>query len=120
MEQRSLRVRWLVVWILAVVWIAAVAARLGYLQIVRYADYFQKAQKQQQRSFEISPKRGPIYDRRGRELAVSIPMDSAFADPAEIKDAYPPRKSKPRSTKPRLPSGWPRSFLRQRSNASRI
>lgn len=87
MEQRSLRARWLVVWVLALVWMTAVTARLGYLQIVRYGEYFQRAQKQQQRSFEISPKRGPIYDRRGRELAVSIPMDSAFADPAEIKDA---------------------------------
>jgi cell division protein FtsI/penicillin-binding protein 2 len=87
MEQRCLRVRWLVVWVLALVWMATVAARLGYLQIVRYGEYFQKAQRQQQRSFEISPKRGPIYDRRGQEFAVSIPMDSAFADPAEIKDA---------------------------------
>jgi cell division protein FtsI (penicillin-binding protein 3) len=87
MEQRSLRFRWLVVWALALVWMGAVSARLGYLQIVRYGEYIQRAQKQQQRSFEISPKRGPIYDRRGQGLAVSIPMDSAFADPAEIKDA---------------------------------
>ncbi|MGA9631093.1 MAG: penicillin-binding transpeptidase domain-containing protein, partial [Candidatus Acidiferrales bacterium] len=36
--------------------------------------------------FEISPKRGTIYDRKGRELAVSLPMDSVFGDPAEITD----------------------------------
>jgi cell division protein FtsI (penicillin-binding protein 3) len=30
--------------------------------------------------------RGVIYDRKGRELAVSIPMDSVFADPTDIKD----------------------------------
>src|ERR1700681_3358775 len=87
MGQRNPRLRWLVVWVIAVVWMVAVLAPLGYLQLFRYSDYLAKAQHQQQRIFEISPKRGIIYDRKGRELAVSLPMDSIFADPAEITDA---------------------------------
>src|ERR1700724_208413 len=87
MGQRNPRLRWLVVWVIAVVWMVAVLARLGYLQLFRYSDYLAKAQHQQQRIFEISPKRGTIYDRKGRELAVSLPMDSVFADPAEVADA---------------------------------
>ena len=86
MEQRNPRLRWLVVWVLAVVWMAAVLARLSYLQLFCYGEYLAKAQRQQQRIFEISPMRGTIYDRRGRELAVSLPMDSVFGDPAEIND----------------------------------
>src|ERR1700746_2050720 len=86
MEQRNPRLRWLVVWVLAVVWMAAVLARLSYLQLFSYGEYLAKAQHQQQRVFEISPKRGTIYDRKGRELAVSLPMDSVFADPAEVTD----------------------------------
>jgi cell division protein FtsI (penicillin-binding protein 3) len=86
MEQRSPRLRWLVVWVVAVVWMVAVLARLSYLQLFCYSEYFAKAQHQQQRIFEISPMRGVIYDRKGRELAVSIPMDSVFADPTDIKD----------------------------------
>jgi cell division protein FtsI (penicillin-binding protein 3) len=86
MEQRSPRLRWLVVWVVAVVWMGAVLARLSYLQLFCYSEYFAKAQHQQQRTFEISPMRGVIYDRKGRELAVSIPMDSLFADPTDIKD----------------------------------
>ncbi|MFZ3215503.1 MAG: penicillin-binding transpeptidase domain-containing protein [Candidatus Acidiferrales bacterium] len=86
MEQRSPRLRWLVVWVVAVVWMGAVLARLSYLQLFCYSEYFAKAQHQQQRIFEISPMRGVIYDRKGRELAVSIPMDSLFADPTDIKD----------------------------------
>src|ERR1700683_363274 len=86
MEQRSPRLRWLVVWVVAVVWMAAVLARLSLLQVFCYREYFAKAQHQQQRIFEISPMRGVIYDRKGRELAVSIPMDSVFADPTDIKD----------------------------------
>src|SRR5271170_8525241 len=86
MEQRSLRLRWLVVWVLALVWMAVVLARLSYLQLFCYSEYLAKAQHQQQRIFEISPMRGTIYDRKGRELAVSLPMDSVFADPAETSD----------------------------------
>jgi cell division protein FtsI (penicillin-binding protein 3) len=86
MEQRNPRLRWLVVWSLAIAWIAVILARLSYLQLFCYSEYLAKAQRQQQRIFEISPMRGTIYDRKGRELAVSLPMDSAFADPAEITD----------------------------------
>jgi cell division protein FtsI (penicillin-binding protein 3) len=86
MEQRSPRLRWLMIWIVAVVWMAAVVGRLGYLQLFCYSDYFAKAQHQQQRTFELSPTRGPIYDRKGHVLAESIPMDSVFADPADIHD----------------------------------
>src|ERR1700723_3354156 len=86
MEQRSPRLRWLVVWVVALVWMGAVLARLSFLQLYCYSEYFAKAQHQQQRIFEISPMRGVIYDRKGRELAVSIPMDSVFADPTDIKD----------------------------------
>jgi cell division protein FtsI (penicillin-binding protein 3) len=87
MEQRSLRRRWLVVGVVALIWMAAVLARLSYLQLFCYGEYFARAQHQQRHVFEISPKRGTIYDRKGRELAISIPMDSVFADPVDIKDA---------------------------------
>ncbi|HEY6466714.1 MAG TPA: penicillin-binding protein [Candidatus Acidoferrales bacterium] len=86
MEQRNARLRWLTIWVLAAVWMVAIVARLTYLQLFQYSDYLAKAQRQQQRVFEISPKRGTIFDRKGRELAVSLPMDSVFADPAEISD----------------------------------
>jgi cell division protein FtsI (penicillin-binding protein 3) len=86
MEQRNPRLRWLIVWSLAVVWIAIILARLSYLQLFHYGEYLARAQRQQQRIFEISPMRGTIYDRKGRELAVSLPTDSLFADPSEITD----------------------------------
>jgi cell division protein FtsI (penicillin-binding protein 3) len=86
MEQRNPRLRWLIVWGVAAIWMGAVLARLGYLQLFCYSDYFAKAQHQQQRTFEISPMRGDILDRKGRPLGTSIPLDSVFADPAEIKE----------------------------------
>src|ERR1039458_7140442 len=86
MEQRNPSLRWLIVWVLAVVWMAVVLARLSYLQLFSYSEYIAKAQHQQQRVFEISPMRGTINDRKGPERAVSLPMDSVFGDPAEITD----------------------------------
>src|SRR5579864_9587925 len=86
MEQRNPRLRWLIIWVAAVVWIVVVLGRLSYLQLFCYSEYLAKAQHQQQRIFEISPMRGAIYDRKGRALAVSLPMDSVFADPADISD----------------------------------
>ena len=67
-------------------WLLAICLRLVYLQIFCYGDFQHRAQQQQQRSFDLSPKRGIIYDRAGRELAMSIQIDSAFAVPTEIPD----------------------------------
>jgi cell division protein FtsI (penicillin-binding protein 3) len=67
-------------------WSGAVAGRLGYLAIIRHHEYDLMAQRQQQRAIEITPARGTIYDRNGRELAVSLPVQSCFAVPPEIGD----------------------------------
>jgi cell division protein FtsI (penicillin-binding protein 3) len=45
-----------------------------------------QAEHQQQRAIPLAAKRGVIYDRAGRELAMSVLVDSAFAVPSETKD----------------------------------
>ncbi len=67
-----------------VLWCGAISVRLVYLQIFRYGSFEHRAQHQQQRTEEVSPRRGVIYDRQGRELAMSINVDSVFAVPTEI------------------------------------
>jgi len=67
-------------------WCGGICARLVYLQIFRYGDFEKRAMHQQQRTEEVSAKRGVIYDRAGRELAGSMEVDSAFAIPADIPD----------------------------------
>jgi cell division protein FtsI (penicillin-binding protein 3) len=71
---------------LTVLLFAAVLGRLGYLQLFRHSEYMTKAQRQQQHVIEITPKRGAIYDRNMHPLAMSIPVDSAFAVPSELGD----------------------------------
>src|ERR1017187_2641381 len=67
-------------------WLLIICLRLVYLQIFCYGDFERRAMHQQQRSFDLSPKRGIIYDRSGRELAMSIQVDSAFVVPSEAPD----------------------------------
>jgi cell division protein FtsI (penicillin-binding protein 3) len=67
-------------------WCAAICARLVYLQIFRYGGFVKQAEHQQQREIPLSAKRGVIYDRAGKELAMSVLVDSAFAVPSEVRD----------------------------------
>lgn len=67
-----------------VFWCCAISLRLIYLQVFRYGSFEQRAQHQQQRTEEVSPRRGIIFDRQGRELAMSINVDSVFAVPPEM------------------------------------
>jgi len=67
-------------------WCGVICIRLVYLQIFCYGEFEQKAQHQQQRTVEVAARRGVIYDRAGRELAMSISVDSVFAVPTEVPD----------------------------------
>jgi len=78
--------RLLIVAGLVALWLGAVFVRLGYLQLFRHTEYLARAQRQQQRTIEITPKRGSIFDRNMHPLAMSIPVDSAFAVPGELAD----------------------------------
>lgn len=69
-----------------VFWCVAICARLVYLQIFCYGSFVKQAEHQQQRAIPLAAKRGVIYDRAGRELAMSVMVDSAFAVPTEVKD----------------------------------
>jgi len=67
-------------------WCVAISARLVYLQVFSYGKFVKQAGHQQQRAIPLTAKRGVIYDRFGRELAMSVMVDSAFAVPTEVKD----------------------------------
>src|SRR5262252_5400433 len=67
-------------------WCVAICGRLVYLQVFSYGKFVKQAGHQQQRAIPLTAKRGVIYDRAGRELAMSVMVDSAFAVPTEVKD----------------------------------
>jgi hypothetical protein len=63
-----------------------IVSKLFWLQIMRHKEFVEKAQKQQQHTFEVAPRRGVLYDRNLRELAMTVQADSIFAVPSEIDD----------------------------------
>ncbi len=67
-------------------WCVAICIRLVDLQIFSYGKFVKQAGHQQQRAIPLEASRGIIYDRAGRELAMSVLVDSAFAVPSEVKD----------------------------------
>ena len=80
------RARFLLICLFFAVWVCAIAGRLFWLQIVRHQDFVERAAKQQQRTFEVAPRRGVLYDRNLRELAMTILVPSIYADPTQIAD----------------------------------
>src|SRR5438128_10626124 len=86
MRENRVQLRLLIIAGCVVLWMTAVFCRLGYLQLIEHGEYLDRAQRQQQRVIEITPKRGAIYDRNMHPLAMSIPVDSAFAVPSELGD----------------------------------
>src|SRR5579875_3092824 len=67
-------------------WTAAIAFRLTWLQVVKHDHFVHMAAKQQQRGFEVAPRRGVLYDRDLRELAMTVLVPSIYAVPSEIGD----------------------------------
>lgn len=80
------RIRFVYVALFFCAWTGVIATRLGWLQIVRHTDFVKRAALQQQRTFEVAPRRGMMYDRNLRELAVTVQADSVFAVPSELGD----------------------------------
>lgn len=69
-------------------WAAVLGGKLFWLQVVKHKEYQEKALRQQERNIEVAPRRGVLYDRNLRELAVTVQADSVFAVPSEISDKH--------------------------------
>lgn len=65
---------------------AITSARAFYLQIVEKEQLVRLAEKQHQKIVPLNPARGAIYDRTNSPLAVSIDMDSCYAEPRNIEN----------------------------------
>ncbi len=70
-------------------WSVIICGRLVWLQVFRHHEFVERAAMQQERGFEVAPRRGVLYDRNLHELAMTILVDSVYAVPKEIGDARP-------------------------------
>lgn len=61
----------------------AVFVRLADIMILKNKFYTEKAKSQQVKTEDIQARRGNIYDRRGRDIAINLELESLYCDPAE-------------------------------------
>ena len=77
-DRSRLERRRLIVGVLCFLWFGCVAARLYYFQVIQYVELLARARHQQQRTIEVSPQRGAIYDCQMNPLAMSLGVDSGL------------------------------------------
>jgi len=80
------RARFWLICLFFLLWACSIMGRLFWLQVVRHKEFMERAEKQQQRTFEVAPRRGVLYDRNLHELAMTVQVDSIYAVPSEIDD----------------------------------
>ena len=69
-----------------VLWIGVIGARLVHLQVKQHEVLAAKAAAQRRETKTSKQPRGTIYDRNGRVLAMSVNVQTLYADASEIDD----------------------------------
>lgn len=59
--------------------------RLADIMVLKNKFYSEKASSQQVKTEDIQARRGNIYDRRGREVAINLELESLYCDPGEAR-----------------------------------
>lgn len=67
---------------------AVIFLRLFYLQVIVAPTYTAQAEEARTISYEITPRRGTIYDRNGTVLATSVDARTIYANPTEVEDVH--------------------------------
>jgi len=80
------RVRLILIALVVFAWAGLIGSRLVTFQIVRSAELKERAERQYQHRIVLTPKRGTIYDRRGRTLAINVDTPSVYAMTDEVED----------------------------------
>ncbi|MGB9145074.1 MAG: penicillin-binding protein [Acidobacteriaceae bacterium] len=65
-------------------WAVVITGRLVWLQVIQHGEWQERAERQQERTFLVAPRRGILYDRDLHELAMTVTADSVYAVPSEM------------------------------------
>ena len=76
-----------VVFFFTLLWLS-LFVRSAYLQLLPQPKLAKLQDKLFDRTILLKPRRGNIYDRKNKELAISIPSLSLFADPSQMEEPY--------------------------------
>src|SRR5262245_1005221 len=67
-------------------WALGIGVRLFQLQVLGRRSFERQAARQSERTINLDPRRGPILDRNGQPLAVSVDAESIYAVPQDVDD----------------------------------
>jgi cell division protein FtsI (penicillin-binding protein 3) len=86
MTDKYTKLRVFLVGFVFIVLFAVIGAKAFHLQVYRSPWLAQKASRQYEQSLTASGKRGTVYDRNLREMAITVDVASIAARPSEIKN----------------------------------
>jgi cell division protein FtsI (penicillin-binding protein 3) len=85
-RERETRLRLMLLALSISLWALVIGFRLVHLQVVGQEAFAKQGTRQSERTIKLDPRRGPILDREGRALAVSVDAESVYAVPQDIDD----------------------------------
>lgn len=86
LSRQPSRRRLLAMLVVIVLMFSLVIGRLAQLQVVSSDRYRSYGEALRIHSIPLAADRGTIFDRNGRDLALSVPQQTIWADPRELKD----------------------------------
>ncbi len=86
-RERQTRLRLMLLALTISLWAVVIGIRLVQVQVLGRAFFEQQGTRQSERTVNLDPRRGPILDREGRPLAVSVDAESLYAVPQDVADA---------------------------------
>lgn len=84
-QDRGTRLRLMLVALTISMWAVAIGVRLFQLQVLDRPSFERQAARQSERTINLDSRRGPILDRNGRPLAVSVDAESLYAVPQDLE-----------------------------------
>ena len=84
--ERGITIRIRLLGILFLVGFALVVWRAFSLQVLQQRNWVEMAERQHQKTIPLIPQRGTIFDRNGEALAMSMEVDSIFAEPRKMQN----------------------------------
>ncbi len=85
-RERKTRLRLMLLALTISLWALVIGIRLVHLQVLGRDFFEQQGTRQSERTINLDPRRGPILDREGRPLAVSVDAESLYAVPQDVRD----------------------------------
>ena len=85
-REKWARTRIVIIGVLFGLLFMVVSGQAFKLQIIQHEDMVKRAERQHQHVVSLTPARGAIMDRNGNNLAVSVEMQSCYAEHRNIED----------------------------------